>query len=438
MPPVTGETVGQRIRRLRLAKGMSQRQLAGPKGSGISYAYVARIEKGDRNPSVPALRYIAGKLGVDPEYLESGEAIPAAKRRELRLVDAEIGLRMGADLGEVEESLRAMLEEGIPDGLDVRIRATLGTLLARKGENEEAREELERVVASGGVRPETRGDVYEILATVYAATRRSTQAIELLERAIAVVDKDERHLTQRVRFRSFLAQTFSSVGALDRASSVLEEAMVLAEDFPRPADRVGLYWTGARIAWMEAQDADTALRYAGRAIGLLEATEDTMELARAHLLAGQICNLDGRPQEAHWHLEQAEPTLRFGEDPAFGALRAEQAKVEAKLGDPARAVEIAQEAMALVAEDVRFAPNAMHALALALAAKGDINAADKMFSRAVAALGERGQWREAVQVSRDWANALRDAEREGDALSVLDAAMALGQREAEERARRRA
>src|SRR5919109_2867931 len=125
MAAVTGETVGQRIRRLRLAKGLSQRQLAGP---GVGYAYISRIERGDRNPSVPALRYIAGKLGVDPDYLESGEAIPAAKERELRLVDAEIGLRMGGDLDTIEETLRGMLREDIPDGLDVRIRAALGTL----------------------------------------------------------------------------------------------------------------------------------------------------------------------------------------------------------------------------------------------------------------------------------------------------------------------
>jgi transcriptional regulator with XRE-family HTH domain len=437
MAAVTGETIGQRIERLRRAKGLSQRQLAAPKGSGVGYAYISRIERGDRNPSVKALRYIAGKLGVDPDYLEYGEAIPPAKERELRLADAEIGLRLGDDLDAIEENLRAMLEEGIPDGLEVRIRATLGTLLARKGENEEAREQLERVVASGGVRPETRGDVYEILATVYAATRRSPQAIELLERAIATVDKDDRHLTQRVRFRSFLAQVFSSVGALDRASSVLEEAMVLAEGFPRPADRVGLYWTGARIAWLEGHDADAALRYAGRAIGLLEATEDTMELARCHLLAGQICNLDGRPEEARWHLEQAEPTLKYGEDPSFGALRAEQAKVEAKLGEPDRAVELAREAMSLVVEDVRFLPNATHALALALTAAGDIDAADAAFRQAVKLLGERLQWREAIQVSRDWANALRLAEREGDALTVLDSAMEFDRRDAAARATRR-
>lgn len=434
MPRVTGETVGKRIKRLRRAKGLSQRQLAGP---GVGYAYISRIERGDRNPSVKALRYIAGKLGVDPDYLEFGEAIPPAKERELRLADAEIGLRMGADLDTTEATLRAMLEEDIPDGLEVRIRATLGILLARKGENEEAREQLERVVASGGVRPEIRPDVYETLSTVYAATRRSPQAIDLLELAIAAVDKEESALTQRVRFRSFLAQVFSSVGALDRASTVLEEAMVLAEDLTRPADRVSLYWTGARIAWMEAHDADTALRFTGRAIGLLEATEDTMELARAHLLAGQICTLDGRPQEARWHLEQAEPALKFGEDPAFGALRAEQAKVEAKLGDPARGVELAREAMSLVEEDVRFKPNALHALGLAYTAARSIDEADNAFRQAVKLLGERLQWREAIQVSRDWANALRLAERESDALSVLDSAMEFDRRDAAASAIRR-
>src|SRR5437588_3693045 len=263
MRPMTEESVGKRIRRLRLAKGLSQRALSGP---GVSYAYVSRIEADQRTPSLKALRYLAGRLGVDPEYLEDGRAIPAAKERELRLADAEIGLRMGGDLEQAEETLRQMLREGIPDGLEVRIRATLGTLLARKGENEEALQQLERVVGSGGVRPETRADVYETLATVYAATKRSPQAIELLERCIATVDEDERALTQRVRFRSFLAQTFSSVGALDRARTVLEEATALAEDLARPQDRVALYWSGARISWMEAHDADAALRFTGRAI----------------------------------------------------------------------------------------------------------------------------------------------------------------------------
>jgi transcriptional regulator with XRE-family HTH domain len=63
------ETVGQRLRRLRLERGLSQRELSGP---GVSYAYISRIEAGERQPSVKALRKLAEKLGVSPDYLETG------------------------------------------------------------------------------------------------------------------------------------------------------------------------------------------------------------------------------------------------------------------------------------------------------------------------------------------------------------------------------
>jgi len=63
------ETVGQRLRRLRIEGHFSQRDLAGP---GVSYAYISRIEADARRPSVKALRLLAEKLGVSVEYLETG------------------------------------------------------------------------------------------------------------------------------------------------------------------------------------------------------------------------------------------------------------------------------------------------------------------------------------------------------------------------------
>jgi transcriptional regulator with XRE-family HTH domain len=424
-PP--GETVGERIRRLRLKRGLSQRQLAGP---GVSYAYVSRLETGGRKPSLKALRTIASRLDVDPEYLETGNPVSTGADRELRLRDAELELRLGGDLDRVEGILRGLLEEeNLGEHLESRVRATLGTLLARRGDNDGALRQLEIVTSSKAVRPETRPDVFETLATVYAATRREPLAIELLEGCIAAVDQDDRYLTQQLRFRSFLAQVYSSFGVLDRAREILDEAMGHAERLARPQDRISLYWTGARIEWMEAQDADAALTFTGRAIGLLEATEDTMELARAHLLAAQICNLDSRPEEAKEHLRQAEPLLNFGDDrPSFGVLRAEQAKAEAQLGNTTRAVELGQEAKELLAGDVRFAPNASHALALALTVSGEIDAADAEYDRAVSALAEREQWREAVNVARDWADALRTAGRVERAYAVLEQATQFSQR----------
>ena len=57
------ETVGRRIERLREEKGISQRQLA----EGlyrVSYAFISRIESGDREPSLRTLRLLAERLGV--------------------------------------------------------------------------------------------------------------------------------------------------------------------------------------------------------------------------------------------------------------------------------------------------------------------------------------------------------------------------------------
>src|SRR3954449_3586547 len=100
------ETTGQRLKRLRLERAMSQRELASP---GVSYAYISRIEAGSRQPSVKALRRLAAKLGVAPEYLETGSDIGDVEARELRLADAELTLRLdGAN--SAEERLGEILE----------------------------------------------------------------------------------------------------------------------------------------------------------------------------------------------------------------------------------------------------------------------------------------------------------------------------------------
>src|SRR4051812_49826619 len=87
------ETIGARLRRLRRERGLSQRELA---SQGVSYAYISRIEAGARRPSVKALRQLARKLNVSPEYLETGSDLRDVDQRELRLADAELELRLRA------------------------------------------------------------------------------------------------------------------------------------------------------------------------------------------------------------------------------------------------------------------------------------------------------------------------------------------------------
>ena len=75
------EGVGQRLKRLRVSRGFSQRDLSSP---GVSYAYISRIEAGARTPSVKALRKLAQKLGVSVEYLETGRDMREIGRASCR------------------------------------------------------------------------------------------------------------------------------------------------------------------------------------------------------------------------------------------------------------------------------------------------------------------------------------------------------------------
>jgi transcriptional regulator with XRE-family HTH domain len=63
------EPFGKRLKRLRLAAGLSQRELAFP---GCTAVYICRIEKGQRHPSLQVIRTLAGRLGVTVQYLETG------------------------------------------------------------------------------------------------------------------------------------------------------------------------------------------------------------------------------------------------------------------------------------------------------------------------------------------------------------------------------
>src|SRR2546422_2676855 len=140
------EGVGARLKRLRLQRGYSQRDLSSP---GVSYAYISRIEAGARTPSVKALRKLSQKLGVSVEYLETGRDIRDVDDRELRLADAELDLRLAEDAAGAEQKLAALLDEAVAAGdteSAIRARIALGLAAAQRGNHLEAVERLEAAV----------------------------------------------------------------------------------------------------------------------------------------------------------------------------------------------------------------------------------------------------------------------------------------------------
>src|SRR5204862_6138402 len=163
-PAAGEESIGTRIRRLRLERGLSQRELSGP---GVSYAYVSRIEAGQREPSLKALRILARKLRVSLEHLETGAAVSDAQDRELRLAEAELELRLGTDLRAAEESFRALLVDARETGdtfVEARARAGRGIALSGLGESRAAAAEPERALDADAAMPGLRPDAYRARA----------------------------------------------------------------------------------------------------------------------------------------------------------------------------------------------------------------------------------------------------------------------------------
>jgi transcriptional regulator with XRE-family HTH domain len=78
--------VGARLHAAREAAGISQRELAFP---GCSAAYISRIERGERIPSLQVMRELARRVGISEAELAYGhEPIDPAVSRAVRAVQA--------------------------------------------------------------------------------------------------------------------------------------------------------------------------------------------------------------------------------------------------------------------------------------------------------------------------------------------------------------
>ena len=426
------ETIGERLRRLRLERRLSQRELSAP---GVSYAYISRIEAGTRQPSVKALRKLAAKLGVSPEYLETGEDMRPVDRREMELADAELELRLGRDPEAAEQRLRRLLDEATADG-DVRsalrARLVLGTAAVEAARPRDAVALLEETLEAGAVSPSEQPEVFAQLGHAYAALGEVRRAIDLYARCLDEVEESEpENIAARVQFATHLSYALSDAGELERAQAVLDRVLEAAAPLSDSYTQVKLYWSLARVSGLRGQ-LGPALVNARRAIALLEATENTVQLGRARLLCGVILLTKGRPHEAGVQFELAETLLGPQPNPAdLASLRTEQARREVVLGDGAAAVMRAREALDLLGDtDPAEQGRALQALAEGLTLQGAADDAADAFRGAVDALERAERYADAAQACRAWGRMLRKAGREGEALDVLDRAAELaGRRE---------
>src|SRR5216117_1682277 len=82
----SGLRLGERLRQLRVAAGLTQSEVAGER---FSKEYVSQIERGKTRPTRETIDWLAQRLGVDPGFLANGVATDERGRLEGALARAE-------------------------------------------------------------------------------------------------------------------------------------------------------------------------------------------------------------------------------------------------------------------------------------------------------------------------------------------------------------
>src|SRR5213592_3705310 len=177
-----GSRLGERLRQLRVAAGLTQSDLAGER---FSKEYVSQIERGKTRPTRETVDWLAVRLGVDPGFLANGVATDERGRLEGALARAETlieALKNEEALAEYESLVPAARATGVPE-LAVRALVGAGRTQMRLGALKQAMEllnEARGMVEAGSFSDLERAEVFYALGVCRYQLNSVQTAIGLL------------------------------------------------------------------------------------------------------------------------------------------------------------------------------------------------------------------------------------------------------------------
>lgn len=415
--------LGERIRRARVERGLSQRDVALPL---LTPSYVSLIESGKRIPSPDALEHIAAALGMDPLELRTGRSPGAEAELELRLQEARRLLHSGA-----REQARALAGEVKAEaGTDgwPRVEAKALCVLAVVSEHEGVPEQaLDLYQAAEDLwRSEPLHLRYEAVAGIARCNLElghSRLAIHILNEYLERLDRGgEPDPVAQMRSHTALVHCYMHTGLRDRAAHEAEQALRYAPLMDDPAELACLYMNVASSMLGQGRhgDAVAAARQAEHYFSLLDWKLGAAwaQMNRGIVLAEKN-DLPGALTAFEEALERLDSVSNAEADRAN--VLNELAQVERMSGRPARAQARAAEARALLGPDgppMILATN--HREMGRALVKKDAAAAEKELRTAMKMFREARAARDTAATARDLANVLRDRKKQREAISILE------------------
>jgi tetratricopeptide (TPR) repeat protein len=218
-------SVGDRLREARLARGLTQQQLA--KGLATK-GFISQIERNRTTPSLPKLRMMAERLGLPLGHF-TGDKSP----HELTYLRKSAELAVKAD--EPERALK-LVNEGLSLATTANERAELhrirGRALEELGRLNDALAALQIAAATAPPDdPELSATIYADLGYVQQQQEQFNAATEASLRALGWLD-GSKHADPALRARVLtnLGRSCYSLGQLEQADDYLQRALDAAMD----------------------------------------------------------------------------------------------------------------------------------------------------------------------------------------------------------------
>ena len=386
--PVGGGEVGQRLRTLRIAAGLTQSQLAGGR---FSKEYVSQIERGKTRPGVETLEWLAEQLGVEPAYLIGGVSAEERGRVEAALSRAEALSEQGehADAALAFAAGRqAVAETG---AADLELRSLLGETwaLAQSGAVQDALRLLERArdLAEGPTFSHVDraavlfrfGVCRYHLSSIATAVSLLSAALELADRSGLPCDK------LRCDILDWRSRCYRRQRDWQAAREDVERALELAESRRDRRAAAQAYFQASLVAEREGHWL-LARTYAERARGYYEELEDRANVGRLLNNLGGLNFTLGNPDRAVELLGSAyDAALESGDEPEAGLAMCSLAQVHLDVSEPALAETEAKTALRLFNDRPDYLQGigtAQLVLGRALLEQDRLNEAEKMLASA--------------------------------------------------------
>jgi tetratricopeptide (TPR) repeat protein len=301
--------LGPRLRRLRLARGLTQQALAAPR---YTHAYVSTIEAGRRVPSRTALEHFARALNVSIEELETGRPSDLLPKLEMALQDARSKAAQGS-LDEAEAAYAKVERDAKRFSLPrIRARAVVGrgNCAERRGSYEEAIATYEEAESLLDGEPSfLNADAVAGQARCHQALGDNHFAIHVLERLLrAMREEKAEHPDALVRVYAGLVQPYFEAGMHRQAADAATSARRYGKDIADPSLLATMHVNVARVLHHQGK-LDDAVDSLQEAQQLFSLAERDIDRAIAHLALGYILARESRPSEARREFEQAQELI---------------------------------------------------------------------------------------------------------------------------------